>query len=76
MFNTIQECVLDWNNSYIASNTMTKNINDLLEYYGKLEQQDAERKQKTCCQDNSKFRAVRSHTEQLFCHHLESYFGK
>jgi hypothetical protein len=30
MFNTIQECVLDWNNSYIASNTMTKNINDLL----------------------------------------------
>ena len=30
MFDTIQECVLDWNNSYIASNTMTKNINDLL----------------------------------------------
>jgi hypothetical protein len=39
MFDTIQECVPDWSNSYIASNTMTKNINDLLEYYGKLEQQ-------------------------------------
>jgi hypothetical protein len=41
MFNTIQECVLDWNNSYIASNTTTENINDLLEYYGKLELQEA-----------------------------------
>jgi hypothetical protein len=44
MFDTIQECVLDWNNSYVASNTTTKNINDLLEYYGKLEQQEAKRK--------------------------------
>jgi hypothetical protein len=34
MFDTIQECVPDWNNSYIASNTTTENINDLLEYYG------------------------------------------
>jgi hypothetical protein len=31
-----------------------KNINDLLEYYGKLEQQEAKRKPKTCHQDNSK----------------------
>jgi hypothetical protein len=46
MFNTIQKCVWDWNNSYIASNTMTKNINDLLEYYGKLEQQEAKSKPK------------------------------
>jgi hypothetical protein len=46
MFDTIQECVPDWNNSYIASNTSTKNINDLLEYYGKLEQQEAKRKPK------------------------------
>ncbi len=36
MFDIIQEFVPDWNNSYIASNTMTKNINDLLEYYRKL----------------------------------------
>ncbi len=28
MFDTIQGCVPDWNNSYIASNTTTKNIND------------------------------------------------
>jgi hypothetical protein len=41
MFNTIKECVLDWNNSYIASKTTTKNINDLHEYYGKLKQQEA-----------------------------------
>ncbi len=54
MFDTIEECVLDWNNSYIASNTMTENINDLLEYYGKLELQEAKRKPKTCHQDNSK----------------------
>jgi hypothetical protein len=33
---------------------MTKNINDLLEYYGKLEQQEAKRKLKTHHQDNSK----------------------
>jgi hypothetical protein len=31
MFDTIQECVPDWNNSCIASNTTTENINDLLE---------------------------------------------
>jgi hypothetical protein len=54
MFNTIQECVLDWNNSYIASNTTTENINDLLEYYGKLELQEAKRKPKTHRQDNTK----------------------
>jgi hypothetical protein len=54
MFDTIQECVLDWNNSYIASNTTTENINDLLEYYGKLELQEAKRKPKTLRQDNSK----------------------
>jgi hypothetical protein len=54
MFHTIQECVPDWNNSYIASNTTTKDINDILEYYGKLEQQEAKRKLKTHCQDNSK----------------------
>jgi hypothetical protein len=53
MFDTIQECVPDWNNSYIASNTMTENINDLLEHYGKLEQQEAKRKLKACHQDNS-----------------------
>jgi hypothetical protein len=46
--------VFHWNSSYIASNTMTKNINDLLEYYGKLEQQEAKRKLKTHHQDNSK----------------------
>ncbi len=54
MFDTIQECVPACNNSYIASNTTTKNINDLLEYYGKLEQQEAKRKPKTLCQDTSK----------------------
>jgi hypothetical protein len=54
MFDTIQECVPDWNNSYIASNTMTENINDLLEYYGKLELQEAKRKPKTRRQDNTK----------------------
>jgi hypothetical protein len=54
MFDTIQECVPDWNNSYIASYTTTKNINDLLEYYEKLEQQEAKRKPKTHRQDNSK----------------------
>jgi hypothetical protein len=54
MFDTIQECVPDWNNSYIASNTTTENINDLLEYYGKLELQEAKRKPKTRRQDNSK----------------------
>jgi hypothetical protein len=53
MFDTVQKCVPDWNNSFIASNTMTKNINDLLEYYGKLEQQEARRNPKTRCQDNS-----------------------
>jgi hypothetical protein len=54
MFNTIQECVPDWNNSYIASNTTTENINDLLEYYRKLELKEAKGKPKTRCQDNSK----------------------
>jgi hypothetical protein len=54
MFDTIQECVPDWSNSYIASNTKTKNINDLLEYDGKLEQQESKRKPKTHHQDNSK----------------------
>jgi hypothetical protein len=54
MFDTIQEFVPDWNNSYIASNTTTENINDLLEYYGKLEQQEAKRKPKTRHQDNTK----------------------
>jgi hypothetical protein len=54
MFDTIQECVPDWNNSYIALNTMTENINHLLEYYGKLELQEAKRKPKTCHQDNTK----------------------
>jgi hypothetical protein len=48
MFDTIQEHVLDWSNSYIASNTMIKNTNDLLECYGKLEQQESKRKPKTC----------------------------
>jgi hypothetical protein len=46
MFDSIKECVLDWNNSYIASNTTTENINDFLEYYGILEQQEAKRKPK------------------------------
>jgi hypothetical protein len=46
MCDTIQECVPDWNNSYIASNTMTENINDLLEYYGKLELQEVQEKAK------------------------------
>ncbi len=54
MFDTIQECVPDWSNSYITSNTMTKNINDLLEYYGKLKQQESMRKPKTHHQDNIK----------------------
>jgi hypothetical protein len=53
-FSTPFRNVFHWNNSYIASNTMTKNINDLLEYYGKLEQQEAKRKLKTHHQDNSK----------------------
>jgi hypothetical protein len=53
IFHTIRECVPDSNNSYIASNTTTKNINDLLEYYGKLEQKEAKRKLKTHHQDNS-----------------------
>jgi hypothetical protein len=54
MFDTIQECVPDWSNFYIASNTTTENINDLLKYNGKLEQQEAKRKPKTRRQDNSK----------------------
>jgi hypothetical protein len=54
MFNTIQKCVLDWHNSYIASKTRTENINDLVEYHGKLELKEAKRKPKTCCKDNSK----------------------
>jgi hypothetical protein len=54
MFDTIHECVPDWNNSYIASNTTTENINDLLEYYGKLELQEAKRKPKTRRQDKTK----------------------
>jgi hypothetical protein len=54
MFDTIQECVPDWSNSYIASNTMIENINDLLEYYGKLELQEAKRQPKTHHQDNTK----------------------
>jgi hypothetical protein len=49
-----QECFPDWSYSYIASNTTTENINDLFEYYGKLEQQEAKRKPKTRRQDNSK----------------------
>jgi hypothetical protein len=28
MFDTIQECVPDWSNYYIASNTMTENVNE------------------------------------------------
>jgi hypothetical protein len=67
MFDTIKECVLDWNNSYIASNTMTKNINDLLEYYGKLEQQEAERKQKTRHQDNSKLQQQPARNQNQCC---------
>jgi hypothetical protein len=54
MFDAIQECVPDWSNAYIASNTTTENINDLLEYYGKLEQQEMKRKPKPRRQDNSK----------------------
>jgi 5'-3' exonuclease len=54
MFDTIKECVPDWNNSYIASNTTTENINDLPKYYGKLKQQEAKRKLKAHHQDNSK----------------------
>jgi hypothetical protein len=50
----IKECVPDWNNSYIASNTTTENINDLPKYYGKLKQQEAKRKLKAHHQDNSK----------------------
>jgi hypothetical protein len=54
MFDAIQECVPDWSNAYVASNTTTENINDLLEYYGKLEQQEMKRKPKPRRQDNSK----------------------
>jgi hypothetical protein len=54
MFNTIPECVPDWSNSCTVSNITTKNINDLLKYYEKLEQQEAKRKPKTYYQDNIK----------------------
>jgi hypothetical protein len=63
MFDTIHECVPDWNNSYIASNTMTENINDLLEYYGKLEQQEAKMKLKSCHQDNDKSQPARNQNQ-------------
>jgi hypothetical protein len=46
---------------------MTKNINDLLEYYGKLEQQEAKRKLKTHHQDNSKSQQ-QSARNQNQCH--------
>jgi hypothetical protein len=59
--------VFHWNNSYIASNTMTKSINDLLEYYGKLEQQEAKRKLKTHHQDNNKSQQ-QSARNQNQCH--------
>ncbi len=85
MFNTIQECVPDWNNSYIASNTTTENINDFLEYYGKLKLQQAKRKQKTHCQDNSKSQQRPARNQNQCCqgnqnqhngnnHHYEESF--
>jgi hypothetical protein len=68
MFDTIQECVVpDWNNSYIASNTTTKNINDLLGYYGKLELQEAKRKPKTRRQDNSKSQQQPARNQNQHC---------
>jgi hypothetical protein len=67
MFDTIQECVPGWNNSYIASNTRTENINDLLEYYGKLELQEAKRKPKTRRQDNSKSQQQPARNQNLRC---------
>jgi hypothetical protein len=63
MFDTIHECVPDWNNSCIASNTMTENINDLLEYYGKLEQQEAKMKLKSCYQDNNMSQPARNQNQ-------------
>jgi hypothetical protein len=51
MFDNIQEC---------ASNAMTKNINDLLEYYGKLKQQEAMRKPKPRCQDKNNSQPART----------------
>jgi hypothetical protein len=67
MFDTIQECVPDWNNSYIASNTTTENINDLLEYYGKLELQEAKRKPKTHRQDNTKSQQQPARNQNQHC---------
>jgi hypothetical protein len=67
MFDTIQECVPNWNISYIASNTMTENINDLLEYYGKLKLQEAKRKPKTRCQDNSKSQQQPARNQNQHC---------
>ncbi len=73
----------DWNNSYIASNTTTKNINDLLEYYGKLEQQEAKRKPKCHYQDNNKLQPARNQNQccqgnqnqcnENNCHNKESF---
>ncbi len=67
MFDTVQECVPDWNNLYIASNNMTENINDLLEYYGKLELQEAKRKPKTCRQDDSKSQQQPARNQNQCC---------
>jgi hypothetical protein len=67
MFDTIQECVPNWNISYIASNTMTENINDLLEYYGKLKLQEAKRKPKTRRQDNSKSQQQPARNQNQHC---------
>jgi hypothetical protein len=67
MFDTIQECVPDWSNSYITSNMMTKNIDDLLEYYGKLEQQESKRKLKTSHQDNSKSQQQPARNQNQCC---------
>jgi hypothetical protein len=71
MFDTIHECVLDWNNSYIASNTAsnttTENINDLLEYYGKRKLQEAKRKPKTRVQDNTKSQQQPARNQNQCC---------
>ncbi len=67
MFDTIQECVPDWSNSYITSNTMTENINDLLEYYGKLKQQESKRKPKTRHQDNGKSQQQPARNQNQHC---------
>ncbi len=51
----------------LLQHTMTKNINDLLDYYGKLERQEAKRKQKTHHQDHSKSQQQPARNQNQHC---------